>query len=214
MERRPGGRYRLAKESFGGSEVRHPKGFTLIELLIVIAIILILIAIALPNFIEAQVRSKVTKAKAELRTIGIAQEMYRTDWNSFTDRATGANSLGALRGWFQLTTPVAYITGYITDPWPSSGAKALFSGQPPYEFSTGSFSTGPEGVDAWPREAFIGATFGPDQNDDSGLGNFPRSGGVPYSATNGTYSNGDIQHLITPRRLINFEHDIDYNPPF
>lgn len=42
---------------------RNRPGFTLIELLIVIAIILILIAIALPNFLEAQIRAKVTKAK-------------------------------------------------------------------------------------------------------------------------------------------------------
>jgi len=40
------------------------KGFTLIELLIVIAIILILIAIALPNFLEAQIRARMTRAKA------------------------------------------------------------------------------------------------------------------------------------------------------
>ena len=46
------------------------RGFTLIELLIVIAIILILIAIALPNFLEAQERARVTRAKAELRNHG------------------------------------------------------------------------------------------------------------------------------------------------
>ncbi len=40
--------------------MRARTGFTLIELLIVIAIILILIAIALPNFMEAQMRAKVT----------------------------------------------------------------------------------------------------------------------------------------------------------
>jgi prepilin-type N-terminal cleavage/methylation domain-containing protein len=54
------------------------RGFTLIELLIVIAIILILIAIALPNFLEAQVRAKVTRAVAELRTVATAVESYRT----------------------------------------------------------------------------------------------------------------------------------------
>ncbi|MCK6497527.1 prepilin-type N-terminal cleavage/methylation domain-containing protein [bacterium] len=55
------------------------RGFTLIELLIVIAIILILIAIALPNFLEAQVRAKVTRANAELRTVATAMESYRAD---------------------------------------------------------------------------------------------------------------------------------------
>lgn len=54
-------------------------GFTLIELLIVIAIILILIAIALPNFLEAQVRAKVTRERADLRTMATAIESLRAD---------------------------------------------------------------------------------------------------------------------------------------
>jgi prepilin-type N-terminal cleavage/methylation domain-containing protein len=54
------------------------KGFTLIELLIVIAIILILIAIALPNFLEAQIRARVTKANGELRSLATAMFDYNT----------------------------------------------------------------------------------------------------------------------------------------
>jgi prepilin-type N-terminal cleavage/methylation domain-containing protein len=54
------------------------KGFTLIELLIVIAIILILIAIALPNFLEAQIRARVTKANGELRSLSTACFDYNT----------------------------------------------------------------------------------------------------------------------------------------
>jgi len=59
--------------------MRIRKGFTLIELLIVIAIILILIAIALPNFLEAQIRAKVTKSEGEVRSLKIAIESFRID---------------------------------------------------------------------------------------------------------------------------------------
>jgi prepilin-type N-terminal cleavage/methylation domain-containing protein len=66
------------------------KGFTLIELLIVIAIILILISIALPNFLEAQLRAKVTRVKAELKTLETVHAMYYQDFTSypFNHRAT------------------------------------------------------------------------------------------------------------------------------
>ena len=56
------------------------RGFTLIELLIVIAIILILIAIALPNFMEAQIRARVAKVQGEHKSLQTAIEEYRTDW--------------------------------------------------------------------------------------------------------------------------------------
>lgn len=58
--------------------LKRRKGFTLIELLIVIAIILILIAIALPNFLEAQIRARVTKANGEMRSLATALFDYNT----------------------------------------------------------------------------------------------------------------------------------------
>ncbi len=58
-------------------------GFTLIELLIVIAIILILIAIALPNFLEAQIRAKVSRTNSDLRAYEIALESYNVDWKHY-----------------------------------------------------------------------------------------------------------------------------------
>lgn len=59
------------------------EGFTLIELLIVVGIIAILAAIAIPNMLEAQTRAKVARAKNDLRVIAGALEMYRTDNNAY-----------------------------------------------------------------------------------------------------------------------------------
>ncbi len=56
-------------------------GFTLIELLIVVAIIAILAAIAVPNFLEAQTRARISRAKNDLRTFGVALESYKLDHN-------------------------------------------------------------------------------------------------------------------------------------
>lgn len=55
------------------------KGFTLIELMIVIAIIAILAAILVPNFIRARAQGQLTSCKSNLKNIGTACEMYATD---------------------------------------------------------------------------------------------------------------------------------------
>ncbi|MCA9413954.1 MAG: prepilin-type N-terminal cleavage/methylation domain-containing protein [Candidatus Omnitrophica bacterium] len=97
------------------------KGFTLIELLIVIAIILILIAIALPNFLEAQTRAKVTNAKAEMRGIAPAIQSYFNDWRRYPPdgfelpSASGYFPEENPRIWTQLTTPVQYVTSLPVD---------------------------------------------------------------------------------------------------
>lgn len=94
------------------------RAFTLIELLIVVAIIAILAAIAVPNFLEAQTRSKVSRSSADMRSIRTALEAYRVDNNAYPETDTGKTDLSQLGvGMIRLTTPVAYITSIPNSPF-------------------------------------------------------------------------------------------------
>jgi general secretion pathway protein G len=62
---------------------RKDKGFTLIELLIVVAIIGIIAAIAIPNLLNAIDRGKQKRTMADLRSIGTAIESYSIDNNVY-----------------------------------------------------------------------------------------------------------------------------------
>src|ERR1019366_3843827 len=62
---------------------RNNKGFTLIELLIVVAIIGIIVAIAIPNLLNAIQRAKQKRSMADMRPAGTAAEAYAVDFNHY-----------------------------------------------------------------------------------------------------------------------------------
>lgn len=186
-------------------------GFTLIELLIVVAIIAILAAIAVPNFLEAQVRAKVSRVKSDLRTISIGCESYMVDYGSYPrDQDDDIRSTSEY-GFRQLSTPLAYLTSsYYNDPFlPPNPPVGNDTGFAPY-YQMGS------GADPWrransanlePIQAYMLFSSGPDQiqqtiNDDwpwtfaFGSGNtyIGMTGNIAsiYDPTNGTTSEGDI----------------------
>ncbi|GAB4310907.1 MAG: hypothetical protein Kow0059_00610 [Candidatus Sumerlaeia bacterium] len=97
---------------------RQTFAFTLIELLIVVAIIAILAAIAVPNFLEAQVRSKVSRVRADFRSLATAMEAYAVDYNHYPPNKAGPPGQFALADVYQLTTPISYISNVsIVDPF-------------------------------------------------------------------------------------------------
>ena len=110
-------------------------GFTLIELLIVVAIIAILAAIAVPNFLEAQIRARVSRVKNDLRTFGVALEAYKLD-NNQIPMTTKSNAdfyptfldiVGPNRKYpgHRLTSPIAYVTSNPVDYFNTKATKNL-----------------------------------------------------------------------------------------
>jgi prepilin-type N-terminal cleavage/methylation domain-containing protein len=97
------------------------RGFTLIELLIVVAIIAILAAIAIPNFLEAQMRAKVSRVRSDLRTLATGIESFQVDKGKPpSDGENGEPHVGWATALGRMTTPIAYITSLPADPFQDS----------------------------------------------------------------------------------------------
>jgi general secretion pathway protein G len=89
---------------------RDSKGFTLIELLIVVAIIGIIAAIAIPNLLNAIDRGKQKRTMADIRSIGTAVESYAVDNNVYPVAANATTLSG-------LVAPIYIKTMPTLDGW-------------------------------------------------------------------------------------------------
>ncbi len=198
------------------------EGFTLIELLIVVAILGILASIAVPNYRDATIKSRVTKVKMDLRTLGTALQTYRIDRNiyprKYSDMMFFADYLLP-----DLTSPVAYLNQVsVTDPFGPVGEyqeperrptgqeledKGFLQAEMPvlknsYTYTPYVNFAQMHGVESLRKEAFALASMGPDQMDTfivdfpffPGFYRYPTDSPRDsiYNPSNGIISPGDI----------------------
>lgn len=176
------------------AEQRFSSAFTLIELLVVVSVISILASIAVVNFLEAQVRSKVSRALADMKAIEQGLESYHVDHNTYPEDY--AASKPQEYGMGRLTSPVAYLSsvpldvfgGYL-DEDKNEHVKSYSLGTSPNENPTrwALVSVGPDAQDDT-SPIFDYPGYSPDLFDNpNGAYRYIR-----YDPTNGTSSLGDI----------------------
>jgi len=174
-------------------------GFTLIELLIVVAIIGILAAIAVPNFLNARTRALVARCYSDMRAISTAFDMYNLDNNAYP--YFGSNYWESYWIYPVLTTPIAYLSTIPLDPFtikdtPQRVAHGhYYPGWNVFEVVKVSTWGGKPVQDAVRAGAhMLTVSSGPDRHEDIATQN---GGLLPYNGSNGLNSNGDI-YRFTP----------------
>lgn len=183
----------------------------MIELLIVVAIIAILAAIAVPNFLEAQTRSKVAATKNDLRVLAGAVESYMVDNNHYPPGSgTGAYytypfSVPVSTRLYTLTTPISYISSTPRDRFRARHAWGVLDEDieivDTYDYVS-AYDVPPAGSGISSGGAWRISSAGPDLYEAWGgrpvADVYPNGMGVDYDPTNGTVSSGDIVRVGAP----------------
>jgi len=187
------------------------QAFTLIELLIVVAIIGVLAAIAVPNFLNAQIRAKIARTHSDLKAFSTAMEMYFLDsneypWGNFPNSVGGFTTASLTC----LSTPVAYLSSIMQidafgeGSWTSNGpTNKDYYTYVNYNGYWARNDTSAQGYFKNNHPYFKGygmASFGPDKRDSGGvwgtlyykIGNMTICNSTLYAASNGLVSLGDI----------------------
>ena len=185
---------------------RKARAFTLIELLIVVAIIGILAAIAVPNFLSAQTRAKVARVKADIRSLRTSMETYFVDNNTYPPD----HSYYEPMTWRQLTTPIAYMSDILRNPYEAKNVAYPAGWLAVFGYSAELIVDAGGNVQRWPSNlSSIGIkcwleSAGPDQFSDlqgAGWNNATVWKGIDtgtdylellYDPSNGTISSGDM----------------------